>query len=135
MKRMQHHPRRHRAFSPVLVLACALLWAQALGLAHGIVHGPQLGSLDAVSSSATAPAVSEGGPRVEQGFWAQLLAGHQGESDCRVFEQLNHTDALPAVPLLALPALAPLPPLAAVAGGCFVRQVLPFQARGPPPTR
>ena len=133
MKNTQRTLRRHWALGPVLVLACALLWAQALGLAHRIVHGPQLGGLAAVSQTATA--ASEGVARLEQGFWAQLLAGHQGESDCRVFEQLSHADALPALPLLALPVLAPLPPLVVAVAGLRPGPSLPFQARGPPPTR
>lgn len=134
MKNTRHTTHRHWALSPVLVLACALLWAQALGLAHRIVHGPQLTSLHAVSQPAGAYASGAGGV-VADGFLAQLFAGHQGDSDCRVFEQLSHADALHGVPLLALPALAPLPPVAVAAGGLFIRLVLPFQARGPPLTR
>lgn len=134
MKNTRHITGRHWAFSPVLLLACALLWAQALGLAHRIVHGPQLASLHAVSQAATAE-VSAAGAVVADGFLAQLFAGHQADSDCRVFEQLSHADTLPAVPLLALPALAPLPPVAVAAAGRFICLRLPFQARGPPLTR
>lgn len=119
----------------VLLLVLALLWAQALGLAHRVVHGPQTASLPAVSQAATVLADDDGGSRAKHGFWTKLLAGHQGESDCRAFEQLCHADALPAMPLLALPVLVPLAPLVALASGGFVRQVLPFQARGPPQTR
>ena len=133
MMSTRHTPRRHWALGPVLLLACALLWAQALGLAHRMVHGPQLSSLHALAP-ATAPASAAGGV-VADGFLAQLFAGHQADSDCRVFEQLSHADTLPAVPLLALPALAPLPPLAVVAESLFIRLVRPFQARGPPPVR
>lgn len=134
MKNTRHITGRHWALSPVLVLACALLLAQALGLAHRIVHGPQLSSLQAVSQAATAevPAASA---VVADGFLTQLFAGHQGEADCRVFEQLSHADTLPAVPLLALPALVPLPPVALAVAGRFIRLILPFQARGPPLTR
>lgn len=139
----QHMRRRHWALGPVLLLACALLWAQALGLAHRVVHGPQLGGLAATSQtvSQTVTAGGEGAEdkqreaRAGQSLWAQLLAAHQSESDCRVFEQLGHADALPTLPLLALPALAPLPPLVAAVVRWLPAPSLPFQARGPPPTR
>lgn len=134
MKNTRHSTGRHWALSPVLLLACALLLAQALGLAHRIVHGPQLGGLPAVSQPAAVNAAGTGAG-VADGFFAQLFAAHQADSDCRVFEQLSHADTLPAVPLLALPALAPLPPLAAAAAGRFICLLLPFQARGPPLTR
>ena len=133
MMSTRHTPRRHWALKPVLLLACALLWAQALGLAHRIVHGPQLGSLHVLSQPVALASAAGGG--VSDGFLAQLFAGHKGDSDCRVFEQLSHADTLPVVPLLALPALVPLPPVVAAAASLFIRLILPFQARGPPLTR
>jgi hypothetical protein len=133
MMSTRHTPRRHWALGPVLLLACALLWAQALGLAHRIVHGPQLGGLHALAQPAVA--APDATAVVADGFLAQLFAGHQADSDCRVFEQLSHADTLPVLPLLALPALAPLPPLAVVAASLLIRLVLPFQARGPPTVR
>lgn len=134
MLNTRHIKHRHGALAPVLLLACALLWAQALGLAHGIVHGPQLGSGHGVAQPAAALASDEGGTVVES-FWTRLLAAHQADSDCRVFEQLSHADAMPGVPPLALPALAPLSPVIAVAAPLLISLTLPFQARGPPVTR
>ena len=131
MMRTRHTPRRAWAQVPLLLLAGALLWAQALGLAHRVVHGPQLAG---VHAHAPAAARASGAVRAD-GFLAQLFAGHQADSDCRVFEQLSQADALPAVPLLALPAVAPLPPLAVAASHWFMLLVPPFQARGPPAVR
>lgn len=130
----QFTTRRHPSLGPVLLLAFALLWAQALGLAHGIVHGPQLSSGHAVSQPSLADA-SGAGAAVADGFLAQLLAGHQGHPDCRVFEQLSHADVLPGVSSPALPALAPPPAAMDATASLFIRPILPFLARGPPLTR
>lgn len=125
--------RRHRAISPVLVLTCALLWAQALGLAHRIVHGPQWsGGGHGLAQQA---AVDPSGQSDADGLLASLFAGHQGDTDCRLFDQLGHADALPGVPSLALPVLLPLflDPAATVTV-CHSGAAL-FEARGPPMVR
>ena len=73
-----------------LVLVCALLWAQLLGLTHRVVHGPQLaGSAVVLQAGAGTGSVSSG----DTGLLATLFAGHQG-ADCSTFDQLGHADAL-----------------------------------------
>ena len=120
--------RKPWAASLALVLVCALLWAQLLGLTHRVVHGPQLaGSVVAAQTGAMSGVVSGG----EAGLFAALFAGHQG-ADCSTFDQLSHADALADLPLQALPALAPLPPLAVATVFVLVQHHLRLQARGPP---
>jgi hypothetical protein len=107
-----------------LVLVCALLWAQLLGLTHRVVHGPQL-----AGSVVTAQTGAVSGS--EAGLLATLFAGHQG-ADCSTFDQLSHADALADAPPQALPALTPLPPLAVATVFFLPQQILRLQARGPP---
>ena len=124
MNLSQRTHRKPWAASLALVLVCALLWAQLLGLTHRVVHGSQL---------AGSPVVLQVGAvtGAEIGFLAPLFAGHQG-ADCATFDQLNHVDALSALPLQALPALAPLPPLAVATVFFVLQHHLRLQARGPP---
>ena len=133
MTNTRHTSRRHWAFGPVLLLVGALLWAQALGLAHRVVHGSQLAGRSAVpvaaSTTVDAPMVAPAS------VLARLFSSHQGDPDCLVFDQLGHADSLPALPLLALPVLAPLPPLVTAAERLLGSLSLSFQARAPPLTR
>ena len=125
---------RHGTLGAALLLVCALLWAQALGLAHGIVHGPQLSGSHGMSQQAAA-FVAGADRLVVESVWTRLLAAHQGDADCQLFDQLGHAEALPGLPLLALPVLAPLAPvIVAVRRRCAGLPLL-FQARGPPLTR
>ncbi len=124
MNLSQRTHRKPWAASLALVLVCALLWAQLLGLTHRVVHGSQL---------AGSPVVLQVGAvtGAEIGFLAPLFAGHQG-ADCATFDQLNPVDALSALPMQALPALAPLPPLAVATVFFVLQHHLRLQARGPP---
>ena len=124
-QRIHHKP---WAASLALVLVCALLWAQLLGLTHRVVHGPQLaGSVVVLQAGASTGSVSSG----EAGLFAPLFAGHQG-ADCSTFDQLSHADALSGLQTQALPVLAPLLPLAVATVFFLVQQHLRLQARGPP---
>jgi hypothetical protein len=116
---------RRRLLAVVLVLA--LLWAQSLGLWHGVVHDGH-GQRGAVASQqvhgedhATAPSA--------------LVApffSHEDAADCLFFDQLSHGDAVTLVHVLPL-APAPLPAQLGLRHACFVaRWHARFQARGPP---
>jgi hypothetical protein len=119
--------RRRPVLSPVLLLVVALLWGQLLGLAHRVLHSPRAGLPSAV--------VQVAGPHHAQGLLAHLLAPADDTSDCRLYDQLGHADALPAVPWLALPPVLPL----FLAPACTARLLLPapapFAARAPPHVR
>jgi hypothetical protein len=116
---------RRRLLAVVLVLA--LLWAQSLGLWHGVVHDGH-GQRGAVASQqvhgedhATAPSAL-----------VALFSSHEDAADCLFFDQLSHGDAITPVHLLQLP-LVPLPALLGLRHACFVaRWHARFQARGPP---
>jgi hypothetical protein len=127
----QSTTRQHPALGPALLIVLALLWAQMFGLAHRVLHTPQLSGavqwqkMGAASNSGAAPA----------GLLEHLFSPAQGEPDCRAYDQLGLTDILPAAPVLVLPA--PLPRVLDVAASvtvCPSRAAL-FEARGPPTVR
>jgi hypothetical protein len=124
-------------------LALVLLLAPMLGQMHGLVHGT--GGQQATASHA--------GPAVEHvhehehayqhedensggnGWLADLFSVHLDDSDCRVFDQLCHSDVLPAVPLLALPMALSSFVFQFLEGEVLARRAALFEARGPPLTR
>ena len=105
-------------------LALAMVLAQTLGLLHSVVHSP-LAESAATSHAAEAHTPSDS--------WVeQLFAGHGNESDCRIYDQLSHADAAPALASVALPlALAPFV-FALLSRLAVARWHALFQARGPP---
>jgi hypothetical protein len=107
------------------VLALALLLAQWLALAHGVLH-PGGGAARAALSSAAAAEVPG---------WASLFGKHDGgdgAAQCRLVDQL--AGGLLVAP--ALPALAALPPArlqAPLFANVWEGQPAPsFRARAPP---
>lgn len=102
-------------------LACALLLAQVLGLAHGVRHAPGLAAAVALADRADAsPADAAHGDH------------RAGDAECRLLDQLAHADAL-LPPSLVLP---PPPPTTAVVAHAPVVRAAAFatayQARAPP---
>lgn len=104
---------------PALVVV-ALLFAQALGLLHGIVHAPFAGGQAQVASASE-----------DRGVVADVFSHEAGEPTCRLFDALTGGGAVPteAAPAAACPAalerpLAQQAPHAAP----YAR----FHARGPP---
>ncbi len=99
-----------------VLLAVALLWAQALGLAHRVQHAPGT------------PAAAETGHD-------DALHDHAPQSgECRLFDQLAAGDAAPAAvaPVVAAPPPAPVPAVQPAP-----RAGLPaagYRARAPPPS-
>ncbi len=123
---------RPRYCTPVaILLVFALLWSQSLGLWHGTVHvaGGDLSGVPGVQSSAGKLA---GGVA---GLLTRVLSDHDGESDCRLFDQCSHGDAVhAAVSLSQVPLLT-----SAFRQACHGLAVAlwhaQFQARGPPQLR
>lgn len=113
-------------------LVLALLLAQTLGLMHGQLH-PSAQRL--AHAHADAPRVAAQ-PKAPSGDWAdKLFDGHQSDTDCRMFDQLSHGDAAPALPLLTLPLPVAAAFLDFFQGEALARWRALFDARGPPPVR
>jgi len=119
------------ALGPVLLLVLALLWAQIFGLAHRVLHSPQLSGTAQLQPMAGT--IHSGA--VPTGVLEHLFSPAQGDPDCRTYDQLGLSDTLPAPPALVLPALLPM--ALDVTGSttvCLSRAAL-FEARGPPNVR
>jgi hypothetical protein len=130
------------------LLAAALLPAQLLGLMHGVVHSPQAhipSHLHSHSHSnvhhdghhqehaALVHAQEEGGG--EGGWLASLFSSHDGDSDCRLFDQASHGQTAPAFALLSLPLVLSSVAFDISRGEALARWAALFDARGPPSTR
>lgn len=117
---MRLHPAHRRRLLPLL--AAALLWLQALGLWHHVVHGAALHGDSAVAFA-------------HEHADDHAFAGHdEGDAQCRLYDQLAHADIAfgmaSAAPILALHG----EPMAAVPAGRLAPQAAGFLARGPPTT-
>ena len=122
------------------LLAAALLFAQLLGLMHGVVHGPQA-HIHSHSQAhqggshqehfAFAHAEGEG----SDGWLASLFSSHDGDSDCRLFDQASHGQAAPALPMLSLPLVLCTVAFDISRGEALARWAALFDARGPPSPR
>ena len=129
--RLQAPTRQHQALGPVLLLVLALLWAQMFGLAHRVLHSPQPSgaALWQPIGGTTYPGAAP------TGLLEHLFSPAQGEPDCRAYDQLGLSDALPTPPVLLLPALLPrVLDVTASLTVCLSRVIL-FEARGPPTVR
>lgn len=109
----------------------ALVAAQALGLMHRVVHGPQ------VFIGHESAAIDEHGQADHHGgagSIAQLFAGHDDDSTCRLFDPLNHVGAL-AVPAVVLPVILASLFIDFFQGEFLARWAALYDARGPPALR
>lgn len=126
----------------VWLLAAALLLAQLLGLMHGVVHGPQA-HIHAHSHAHhgshhqehAALAHAEEAGEGEGGWLASLFSSHDGDSDCRLFDQASHGQAAPTFPMLSLPLALCTVAFDISRGEALARWAALFDARGPPSTR
>ncbi len=124
-------------------LTLALLIAPLLGLMHGLVHGVQFDEHVvhlAQLSTDEGDAHDQGHAHdhdVQPGanWLSDLFSAHADDADCRVFDQLCHGDASPALPLLALPTVLTPLGLVFLQGEVIARWAALFEARGPPLTR
>lgn len=118
-------------------LALVLLLAPMLGQMHGLVHGAG-GDSPPVQQhlEADEDAYDHAHDHADgHGWLADLFSVHLDDSDCRVFDQLCHSDVLPAVPLLALPMALSSFVFEFLEGEVLARRAALFEARGPPLTR
>jgi hypothetical protein len=124
-------PLRRTRLAATALVAFALLWAQTLGLLHGIVHAPHSAATAAVqaiadSGAAVAP------PEVRAGI--DRLFGEHGEHTpaCHLYDQLTHAQAMAsAVAAFVVTAHCDAPPPVRPARVRAAAPV-PFLARAPP---
>ena len=114
----------------VAFLVFALLWAQWLGLSHAIWHSPLLRGAETHVSLPDKPA-AKSTPVLTVS--AGSLLSHDSEAQCRLFDQLAHSDALipPALNWVGLPPSVTCQAHAPAA--VQVRFALAYSARAPPP--
>lgn len=131
---------RYWALVPMGALALVLLLNQTLGLLHGIVHVPSI----TTGSAAHTAQVLNGAAAVAQfdhdadGFLTRLFSGHSrhdGDPECRLYDQSSHLEAVPGVPVLALPLVLQPFVFSVLPGLAVARWHALFQARGPPSVR
>ena len=124
-------PPRSTAFI-ACVLTLALWFASTLGLVHGVVHTPGL----AQAHSHAQPSVAA---HTHQSLFGSVTAlftdHHQGDAQCRIYDQLSHGPAAVAVPLIVLPLVLPTATFDFFQGEALARWVALFDARGPPSVR
>lgn len=118
------HPFRQLPGTVLLVLA--LLWAQLLGLAHGVLH---VHGVHASDASAT-----QGHDDNAHGLLAHLLAPADEAGECRLYDQLGQGGPA-AQSELVLPSVLPLLPAWVVLQALQPRPCVAFAARAPPASR
>ena len=116
------------------LVACALVFAQAIGLMHSVMHAP--GTMPSAAARAMYVDASNASvDRTGQGWLKALFSGHDDDSTCRLFDQLGHGDAAPSVAAVQLPLTVPTFLLLAFQGDFVARWAALFDARGPPSVR
>ena len=109
----------------VFWLALVLLLSQSLGQMHAVKHGGLAGTNRAVAVLET---------QHDDGFLEQLFSSHSSATDCRLYDQLSHGHAMPAVAAALLPLVLPSILVAIFQGEALARWAALFDARGPPLT-
>lgn len=110
-------------------LVLALLMAQTLGLVHGVVHTPVQAGKQHVEHA------DQDHPGHAHGLIDALFSGHAGDADCRLYDQLSHSDSVADVPAVILPLLLPSTLFAYFQGEAIARHAALFEARAPPSIR
>lgn len=129
---------RFRQLPGSVLLALALLWAQLLGLAHGVLHGHGVPARVELSAQGAgqgheaheAHAVHD----THGGLLAHLLAPADEGGECRLYDQLGQ-GAVSAQALPALPTALPLLPAWVALRALPPHPCAAFAARAPPASR
>ena len=128
----------------VLMLAMALWLASTLGFMHRVVHAPgaralvatvAVAGVIATDPAATGPKTGAAAHAHVRVGWATLFGHQGGTDDCRLYDQLGGTCAIPSLPLVVLPIAMPMARFHYFLGEAVARWVTLFDARGPPLTR
>lgn len=109
-------------------LALVVLLSQSLGQLHAIKHGGLANTLLATAGHVAQESHHDGS------FLEQLFSSHSSGTDCRLYDQLRDSHALPNVALLLFPAVLPSLLVAIFQGQALARWAALFDARGPPLT-
>jgi len=112
-------------------LAFALLWAQWLGLNHAIWHSPLWRGAEAHQATA-AKLPQQSAAQAQASPAGGGLLAHDSDAQCRLFDQLAHSDALspPALHWQGPPGVSACLALAPIA--VSVQFALAYSARAPP---
>ncbi len=126
-----------RPFRSTAAIACVLtlaLWfASTLGLVHGVVHTPGLSQ--ATAQGPTQVTATHTHKSLLGSVAALFTDHHEGDAQCRLYDQLSHGPAAVSVPMIVLPLVLPTATFDFFAGEALARWVALFQARGPPSPR
>ena len=119
------------------MLAGTLLLAQTLGLMHGVVHGVMHGPQAQGHSRGHHAHDHPDAAQAEHGagWLASLFSSHEGDSDCRLFDQASHGSAAPCIASPSLPVAPSASVLDLSRSEALARWAALFDARGPPLTR
>ena len=119
-------------------LAVTLLLVQTLGFMHGVVHAKphdavheRLLPLHQHADHADHPGHADHAHHTCTWFEA-LFSSHDGNADCRLFDQASQGDAAPALVQFSLPSLPPSVVVAIFQREALARWAALFDARGPP---
>ena len=107
----------------------ALVAVQTLGQVHRVAHAPGLHADHAHEAHA------HDEPGHAASWIAGLFGGHEGTTECRLFDQSPLGDASGVVVQLVLPSAPPAALLAFFQGEAVARRAALFEARGPPSFR
>jgi hypothetical protein len=122
---------RHAAWG---FLALALLLAPLLGLMHGVVHGA--GSPPHGHHAHVHDGDAHTHEQVDGHDWlADLFSVHADAADCRVYDQLCHSDGVSAPLAPVLPIVLSSFVFRFLEGEVLALRAALFEARGPPLTR
>ncbi len=109
-------------------LVMVVLLSQSLGQLHAIKHG----GLDNTSLATAGHVAHES--HDDGSFLEQLFSSHSSSTDCRLYDQLRDSHALPSLALMLFPIVLPSLLVAIFAGEALARWAALFEARGPPLT-
>lgn len=120
--------------------ALCILFAQTLGLVHGIAHGPIHANVgaQAVGPHAEAPhhahpGHAPGNAQVAPGALETLFPQHEDAEDCRLFDALGQQPGAAMAGPVPPPAVPPcMQRLRRLEGAFVARWATLFDARGPP---
>jgi hypothetical protein len=120
---------RHRSSCLTWLLLAAMVAAQWLGLAHGVLHARA-----ELPGAPAAQAVLSTAPAAQHHAWlSDLFGAHNHAGDCRLYDQLSSGSHAPPLAQASLPpSCAPQLPPRWVQRSWAAVPVPLFQARAPP---
>jgi hypothetical protein len=122
-----------RPFRSTALIACvftlALWFVSTLGLVHDVVHAPGLARTPTTATPKAAATSLLGSVA------ALFTDHHDGDAQCRIYDQLSHGPVAIAAPLIVLPLVLPTATFDFFQGEALARWISLFQARGPPFSR